>query len=59
MNKKFIYAFSPDDSCKLMSAGYRLIKADTEKNIYVFENSGEMTLHTTMKSCVMSDMLTF
>lgn len=62
MFKKFIYVFDTNARNKLLSQNYKLLKADEEQNIYVFENRGTYTFSATDTvefSFILSDTLTF
>ena len=62
MQGKFIYVFNQDARDKLLSAHYRLLKADEQQNIFVFENTGIHSFaakSTDDFSFILSDTLTF
>lgn len=62
MQGKFIYVFNSDTRDKLIALGYRLLKINDSRNIYVFENSKRLTFsenETNNFKLVFSDTLTF
>lgn len=62
MQGKFIYVFNSDTRDKLIALGYRLLKTNDSRNIYVFENSKRLTFsenETNNFKLVFSDTLTF
>lgn len=56
---RFIYVFDENTRDSLLSKSYKMITADTNKNIYVFENKFEMKFDMSDIKCVYSDTLTF
>lgn len=57
---KFIYVFSQDDKEKLITAGYNLLKADTQNDIYTFEANEKLNFAlNSLVEFVESDKLTF
>ena len=57
---KFIYVFSQDDKEKLITAGYNLLKADTQNDIYTFEANEKLNfVLNSLVEFVESDKLTF
>ena len=62
MQGKFIYVFNMDARDKLLSENYRLLKADEQQSIFVFENKKERTFSANTAddfTFVLSDTLTF
>ena len=56
---KFIYVFSEEDYNTLLKAGYKLLKSNQTKNIYVFENQQQMHFDLNTVNAVSSSVLTF
>ena len=56
---KFIYVFSREDYNTLLKAGYRLLKSNDAKNIYVFENQQQLHFDLNTVNAVSSSVLTF
>lgn len=59
MTGKFIYVFDVNTRDCLLGKNYKLITADTKKDIYVFENKFELSFAMNDIRCVYSDTLTF
>ena len=66
MKGKFIYVFDLNARDRLLAENYHLLKADEDKNVFVFENKGTLSFSakTTEKATnefefVLSDTLTF
>lgn len=59
MTGRFIYVFDVNTRDSLLGRNYKLITADTKKDIYVFENKFELKFDMTDIRCVYSDTLTF
>ena len=58
MSGKFIYVFTQRDAEIISSHGYHLIRIDTAKDIYVFENKPDQKFDL-IHDFVLSDVLTF
>lgn len=58
--KKFIYVFKSEDRDKLLASGYKLLKEDANKSIFVFVNKSEQ-LHFSLNDvkCNFSNILRF
>lgn len=56
---KFIYVFSVEDRDYLLAKGYKPLKSNEEKNIYIFENSETMNFSTKEIQYVLTDILSF
>ena len=56
---KFIYVFSKEDHNTLLKAGYKLLKSNQTKNIYVFENQQRLHFDLNTVNAVSSSVLTF
>lgn len=56
---KFIYVFSEEDYNTLLKAGYKLLKSNQTKNIYVFENQQQLHFDLNTVNAVSSSVLTF
>ena len=63
MQGKFIYVFNTEARDKLLSANYRLLKADERQSVFVFENGDSHVFAVDSAnmdfSFIMSDTLTF
>lgn len=62
MQGKFIYVFNMNVRDRLLAANYKLLKADENQNIYVFENRETLIFSETSTEdlkFVISDTLTF
>lgn len=59
MDGKFIYVFSVDDKNNMVAAGYRLLRADEKRQMYVFENTNTLKFSNGVFKYVVSDILTF
>ena len=61
-NKKFLYVFSKADADRLLSLGYKEMKADEKHSIFIFlyadEKRRDFTLEPEMVYCL-SDTLMF
>lgn len=57
--KKFLYVFNEKDKDSLVEAGYYLIKADKDKNMYIFENNTKLNFDKSKVKGYLSDVLTF
>ena len=61
----FVYVMSQEDKEKMLQMGFRLVKSDSDNNIWVFENQTVMTFDDEDRianagvSFILSDMLTF
>lgn len=55
----FIYVFSKEDRDSLLLKNYNLLKADERNNIYIFENSNQLTFNKSDMTFVISNTLTF
>jgi len=57
---KFVYVFGNDDKEKLIAAGYQLLKADTQNDIYTFKADDKLNFALNdVVEFVESDKLTF
>lgn len=56
---KFIYVFSVEDRDYLLAKGYKQLKSNEKKNIYIFENSETMSFSTKEIQYVLTDILSF
>ena len=62
MNYKFVNVFTKEDRDKLILAGYKLMKSDDEKSIYVFINDSSLSCNFSDDdeiSMVLTNTLTF
>lgn len=59
MIEKFIYVFDRGSYEKLKACGFKLVKANEDKAIYVFLNEPSQNFDLNGSSYVKSDMLTF
>lgn len=55
----FVYVFSKEARDKLLSKGYRLLKADEDNDTFVFENDASMRFSLDGISVIKSNTLTF
>lgn len=59
---KFIYVFSADDKERLIKAGFKLLKTNHKKPIYIFENAcndPQFEFDLSSFKYILSDTLTF
>lgn len=56
---KFIYVFTKEAFDKLSKIGYRILKADENNSIYVFENKRELSFDLPDDKFLYSNTLTF
>lgn len=57
---KFVYVFGKEDRDKLLTAGYQLLKADTQNDIYTFRADDKLNFALNdVVEFVESDKLTF
>lgn len=56
---KFIYVFTKESFNKLSKIGFRILKADENNSIYVFENKQELSFELSNDKFLCSNTLTF
>lgn len=56
---RFIYVMSLNDKKKLERLGYKLLKADENNSVYVFENKAELNFSVGDMPHILSNTLTF
>lgn len=57
-DKPFVYVFKTDDRDKMLENGYRLLKADDQNNIFIFEKS-DARFEQLGVTFILSNTLTF
>lgn len=58
--KKFIYVFSKDAKDSLLKLGFKLMKSDEERGLFIFMNKDDASFYSIADySFVESDILTF
>lgn len=55
----FIYVMDVSGKDKLLSLGYKLLKENKKKTVWVFENKQNTQFESIDVFCVVSDVLTF
>ena len=55
----FLYVMDVKSRDKLLSLGFKLLKSNDKKTLWVFVNSEKQTFNEIDISCVISDVLTF
>lgn len=55
----FLYVIDTKSRDKLISLGYKLLKEDNKRSIWIFVNKENLTFNSADVSCVVSDTLTF
>lgn len=55
----FIYVMDIDGRDKLLSLGYTLLKENSKKTVWIFENKKEFNFENIDVPCVVSDTLIF
>lgn len=57
--ERFLYVFDKKSRDKLIVAGFKLIKSDIKKDVYVFANQLDLAFELSDISFVRSNTLTF
>lgn len=55
----FLYVIDTKSRDKLISLGYKLLKEDDERSIWIFVNKEDLTFDSADVLCVVSDTLSF
>ena len=58
MDQPFVYVFKEEDRDKMLANGYKLLKSDSENNIFIFENS-DTSYEQLGVTFILSSTLTF